>query len=103
PATAPTETYPLSLHDALPICDLDAHRRDVGIIFQSFNLVDSLTAAENVAIPLGGAGVARRAARERAETLLDSVGLGDCADRRPGDRKSTRLNSSHVEISYAVF
>src|SRR6266576_6492847 len=31
------------------------------------------------------------------------AGAGDHADREPADRKSTRLNSSHVEISYAVF
>ena len=55
----------------------------MGIIFQAFNLVESLTAAENVAIPLRSAGTAR-AARQRAVTLLDSVGLGDCVDRRPG-------------------
>jgi putative ABC transport system ATP-binding protein len=63
---------------------LDAYRRRVGIIFQSFNLVESLTAAENVAVPLRSAGTSRRAARLRAVELLESVGLSDHVDRRPG-------------------
>jgi putative ABC transport system ATP-binding protein len=64
--------------------DLDAYRRQVGIIFQAFNLVESLTAAENIAIPLRSAGVDRATTRLRATTLLASVGLEHCADRRPG-------------------
>jgi putative ABC transport system ATP-binding protein len=64
--------------------DLDAYRREVGIIFQAFNLVESLTAAENVAVPLRSAGTSRRPARARAVALLESVGLGDHVDHRPG-------------------
>jgi putative ABC transport system ATP-binding protein len=70
--------------DALDARDVDAYRRQVGIIFQAFNLVESLSAAENVAIPLRSAGSAQRPARARAVTLLESLGLGDCVDRRPG-------------------
>src|SRR3989442_4640870 len=79
--TATTEIYPLPLHDALPI--------------------------------YGRGRVARRRARDGAGRDL-SAALGECllppgpplAARRGGDlgdRKSTRLNSSHVRISYAVF
>ena len=50
-------------------------RRDrVGVVFQSYHLIPTLTAVENVAIPLELAGVA--GARGRAERLLDEVGLG---------------------------
>ena len=50
-------------------------RRDrIGFVFQSYHLIPTLTAAENVAIPLELAGVAD--ARRRALTLLDEVGLG---------------------------
>jgi putative ABC transport system ATP-binding protein len=63
---------------------LDAYRRRVGIIFQAFNLVESLTSAENVAVPLRSAGTSERQSRQRAVTLLESVGLADCVDRRPG-------------------
>jgi len=53
-------------------------RRDkVGIIFQAFNLVPSLTALENVMVPLRAAGVSRSSARQRAEELLTRVNLAD--------------------------
>ena len=60
-------------------------RRKVGIVFQAFNLVPSLTALENVLVPLRAAGVSRGAARERAKELLTRVGLQDRMSHRPGD------------------
>jgi putative ABC transport system ATP-binding protein len=60
-------------------------RRNVGIVFQAFNLVPSLTALENVVVPLRAAGQSRRAARDRAEELLTRVGLQDRMTHRPGD------------------
>jgi putative ABC transport system ATP-binding protein len=60
-------------------------RRNVGIVFQAFNLVPSLTALENVTVPLRAAGYSRRAARKRAEELLTRVGLQDRMNHRPGD------------------
>ena len=60
-------------------------RRNVGIVFQAFNLVPSLTALENVTVPLRAAGYSRRAARERAEELMTRVGLQDRMNHRPGD------------------
>jgi putative ABC transport system ATP-binding protein len=60
-------------------------QRTVGIVFQSFNLVPSLTAAENVDSPLRAGGTKPRVARERANELLDQVGLTDRAHHRPGD------------------
>ena len=60
-------------------------RRSVGIIFQAFNLIPSLTAAENVMVPLRAAGISRKKARERATELLDRVGLGERMTHRPGD------------------
>ena len=65
---------------------LAAYRRDtVGIVFQAFNLVASLSAVENVMLPLWAAGWSRRAAHERAEELLTRVGLQDRMGHRPGD------------------
>ncbi|WP_319450918.1 MULTISPECIES: ATP-binding cassette domain-containing protein [unclassified Mycobacterium] len=65
---------------------LSAYRRDkVGIVFQAFNLVPSLTALENVLVPLHGAGMPRRAARARAEELLTRVNLQDRMTHRPAD------------------
>jgi putative ABC transport system ATP-binding protein len=60
-------------------------RHNVGIVFQAFNLVPSLTALENVLVPLRAAGVSRSAARARAEELLTRVGLQDRMNHRPGD------------------
>src|SRR6202012_636753 len=65
---------------------LAKYRRDeVGIVFQAFNLVPSLTALENVMVPLRAAGRSRSSARQRAEELLTRVGLADRLKHRPGD------------------
>jgi len=65
---------------------LAQYRRDkVGIVFQAFNLVPSLTALENVMIPLRAAGMSRPASRKRAEELLNRVNPGDRMKHRPGD------------------
>jgi putative ABC transport system ATP-binding protein len=62
-----------------------AYRREtVGVIFQAFNLIPSLSAQANVMVPLRLAGIRPRAARERAAELLDRVGLADRAGHRPG-------------------
>lgn len=64
--------------------DLALYRRNtVGMIFQSFNLVNAYTALENVAFPLLFAGVAKRQRRNRAVELLDAVGLEARKDHRP--------------------
>jgi putative ABC transport system ATP-binding protein len=63
---------------------LSAYRRDsVGVVFQAFNLIPSLTARGNVMVPLRFAGIHRRAARETADALLAQVDLGDRAQHRP--------------------
>lgn len=63
----------------------DYRRHTVGIVFQAFNLVPSLTALENVEVPLRAARVGRRERRERARELLERVGLADRIQHRPGD------------------
>src|SRR3712207_8015426 len=85
--TATTEIYTLSLHDALPILD---HRLGV------------LVAAER--LRRGLAGVGHRVADPRLPHVLHAGDeVAHLADAEPLDRKSTRLNSSHANISYAVF
>ena len=59
-------------------------RHTVGVVFQAFNLIPSLTAHGNVVAPLHLAGVPRRAAAQRASELLERVGLADRARHRPG-------------------
>ena len=51
--------------------------KSVGFVFQTFNLLLSLSVAENVALPLLIGGMDRKAALAQAERMLDSVGLGD--------------------------
>jgi putative ABC transport system ATP-binding protein len=60
-------------------------RRTVGIVFQAFNLVPSLSAAENVMAPMLAAGARRADATARAGELLERVGLGHRATHRPGE------------------
>ena len=65
---------------------LSTYRREtVGIVFQAFNLVPSLTAVENVMVPMRAARMSRRAAFKKAEQLLSRVGLQDRMSHRPGD------------------
>jgi len=59
-------------------------QRRVGFVFQAFNLIPSLNARENVAIPLIMAGLARRPALARADDLLDRVGLGSRRHHKAG-------------------
>lgn len=60
-------------------------RRAIGYVFQDFNLLAGLSAAENVALPLELDGVGMRTARRHALEVLDMLGLGDHADRYPDD------------------
>jgi putative ABC transport system ATP-binding protein len=65
---------------------LSAYRREtVGIVFQAFNLVPSLSALENVMVPMHAAGMSRSQARARAEELLTRVGLQDRMSHHPRD------------------
>ena len=64
--------------------DLTRHRRhNVGFIFQTFNLLPTLTALENVALPLMLGGVGKNERIQRATALLERVGLGHRLDHRP--------------------
>src|SRR5690349_24250322 len=88
PAT--TEIYTLSLHDALPIYSSHTkRRRQSNSIRQNAN-------------PFLRANHDRHLAQQRA-VALEVHGRTVYGNREMQDRKSTRLNSSHVEISYAVF
>ena len=58
-------------------------RRELGFVFQFFNLIPTLTVGENVELPLALNDVAAQAARRRSRQLLGELGLADSADRFP--------------------
>jgi ABC-type lipoprotein export system ATPase subunit len=60
-------------------------RRNLGFVFQFFNLVPMLTAVENVSLPLVLDGMPTRSADARANDLLERIGLGDRARHRPAE------------------
>ena len=59
--------------------------REIGFVFQTFNLLPRATALHNVELPLVYAGVRRRERRERAAAALDRVGLGHLMEHRPSE------------------
>ncbi|MBM3291882.1 ABC transporter ATP-binding protein [Candidatus Bathyarchaeota archaeon] len=75
--------------DGVDISKLDAYElawlrcRRIGYIFQSFNLIQVLTALENVSLPTVFAGLPRDEGNEKARQLLESVGLGDRINHKP--------------------
>ena len=59
--------------------------KQIGFVFQSFNLLTKLTALENVALPMIYAGMDKKSRNERAAALLSSVGLGDRMNHLPSE------------------
>ncbi|MDH6112689.1 putative ABC transport system ATP-binding protein [Kitasatospora sp. MAP12-15] len=60
-------------------------RRSIGYVFQDYNLIPALTAAENIAMPRELDGISSRAARREALAALEELGIGELADRFPDD------------------
>jgi putative ABC transport system ATP-binding protein len=63
----------------------DVRNVEIGFVFQQFNLLPRLTAAENVALPLVYAGVPRRIRLERAMAVLEKVSLTDRSHHKPNE------------------
>lgn len=63
----------------------DLRNREIGFIFQGFNLISSLTAIENVELPLRYRGLSRRERRQLSVQALERVGLGHRLGHRPGE------------------
>lgn len=85
PTAGQVETCGRDLTEA-SVAELSALRRnDVGFVFQRLNLIPSLTAIENVMLPLELDGLGGRQARMQAKEALDEVGLTGHLDRYPDD------------------
>jgi putative ABC transport system ATP-binding protein len=86
---------------AMSRMDLSLHRRrNVGIIFQSFNLVPTMTAADNVALAMMFAGVPRAERDARASALLEAMGLAGRQQHRP--RELSGGEQQRVAIARAL-
>jgi putative ABC transport system ATP-binding protein len=63
----------------------DLRRERIGVVFQFYNLLPTLSARENIELPMQFKGLGRRERRERALWLLERVGLKDRADHKPAE------------------
>lgn len=80
--------YILSGHDVSKMEDNDlatVRGKEIGFVFQQFNLMPRLTALENVAIPLIYAGINKKERTERAIAMLEKVGLGERYKHKPNE------------------
>ena len=63
----------------------DIRNKEIGFVFQTFNLLPRLSALENVALPLVYGGVSKKEREERANEVLEQVGLGDRVGHKPNE------------------
>ena len=81
-------TYILNNHDVSKMIDDDlaeVRNKEIGFVFQQFNLLPRLTAAENVALPLIYAGVQKKLRIQMAMNVLEKVGLADRSHHKPNE------------------
>ena len=88
--------------DLLSDSELDQHRlENVGFIFQTFNLIPTLTAIENVELPMIFAGIPKGERRKRAIGLLETVGIGDKAEHKPYELSGGEQQRVAIAIALA--
>lgn len=63
----------------------EIRNKEIGFVFQTFNLIPRLSALENVALPLVYSGMKKSARLDKAQAVLESVGLGDRLDHKPNE------------------
>jgi putative ABC transport system ATP-binding protein len=101
--TPTSGTYILNGNDVSKMSDDDLaeiRNQEIGFVFQQFNLLPRLTAAENVALPLVYAGVGRKDRTERAMEALNKVGLADRSHHKPNEMSGGQIQ--RVAIARAL-
>src|SRR5947207_10706789 len=86
--TATAGTYILNGQDVSQMEDnalAEIRNKEIGFVFQTFNLMPRLSALENVALPLIYAGKNRHFREEKAKEMLNAVGLGDRMNHKPNE------------------
>jgi putative ABC transport system ATP-binding protein len=95
--------YVLNGKDVSKMADNDlaeVRNKDIGFVFQQFNLLPRLNAAENVALPLVYAGVAKKERLERAMEVLAKVGLAERSHHKPNEMSGGQIQ--RVAIARAL-
>jgi len=95
--------YVLNGHDVSKMEDnalASVRNKQIGFVFQQFNLLPRLTALENVALPLIYAGIGKKARNEKALHVLDMVGLSDRSSHKPNELSGGQ--SQRVAIARAL-
>ena len=101
--TATAGTYILNNLDVSEMEDnalAEVRNKEIGFVFQQFNLLPRLTALENVALPLVYAGMSRKLRNEKAKHVLDMVNLADRSNHRPNELSGGQ--SQRVAIARAL-
>jgi putative ABC transport system ATP-binding protein len=101
--TPTSGAYVLNGQDVSKMSDdslADVRNIEIGFVFQQFNLLPRLTAAENVALPLVYAGIPRKERMERAMEVLEKVSLADRSHHRPNELSGGQ--SQRVAIARAL-
>jgi len=101
--TASVGRYVLNGHDVSKMPDNDlaqVRNKEIGFVFQQFNLLPRLTAAENVALPLIYAGIGKKLRHEMALEVLRKVGLADRSHHKPNELSGGQIQ--RVAIARAL-
>ncbi len=102
--SATSGKYILAGQDVSTLTEAEqAHIRnkEIGFVFQSFNLMPRLTALENVTLPLIYAGIPQSEREARGEVLLKAVGLGDRMDHKPNQLSGGQIQRVAIARSMA--
>jgi putative ABC transport system ATP-binding protein len=96
-------TYILNGHDVSKMRDADlaqVRNKEIGFVFQQFNLLPRLTAVENVALPLIYAGISQKQRTEMALEVLEKVGLKERSHHKPNEMSGGQIQ--RVAIARAL-